>query len=698
MANDISKKLSRALADIRSSFISSRDYSNLDNAIDSSISKLTVSDLNNDTLNYAENMKKMISQGIDGTSISKEVTTNILQSPEVIMRFGRYANAEEVVYNIPQCGRALNVLKSGILSPDNVTKASLNILLEEKNDSEELRDILNNVRVIKRELKIEEYLDNIVNETLKYGDKFIELCSYKSKEVPLTQSLYLEEKAILKLKNSKNEPVLEKPKSFQIVHEQHVQDNEGNITKRVVDSHEVYLNLVEDYFNFEIGSLTESKEQDRIYKNIEELRIIKHDPTKIIKLQSERFKVCLGYLVLPEGFGANQASGMGMVSANGLPASITGNTITSGLTSDVYLGIDNLYMDLVKMVKRHVNSTDIKVNKKEMKELLTRLVKDLDQETDRKEIKIRYVPPERMEHFMINEGINFPYGEGIFEKSMHAAKELIALKTAVTIRRITDAVDKRVIYVESKLPRNSRNMITLLRESLRKRKFSMNNLSNISTIPSMMTSFEDYIITSNNGKRHVEFDTIPASSSIRDITEELKFFRDELVSSLDVPPAFIGIEENINGKTTLAHESALFAETILSYQKIFNKHIFKLFNSIHKLLYGKVIPDNITISLPAPKMLYVSVEAEHLETVARIIEVAKTSLDISPETIKKRFLPLDWEEEEDAKTRDLLDKRGKPSDKTREYDDGLLGGGFTAPMMPPMDAGAGFVPPTNPLM
>lgn len=694
MPTDVSKKLSKALADIRNTFISSKDYSPIDNAIDKSIAKLTISDLNSNTLNYSETMKKYMTQNIDSSSITKDITTNILQSPDVIARFARYSNAEEVIYNISQCARALKVLSSGILSPDNITKSSLNILVTDKSESEETKEILSNLKIINKELKIEDYLDTIITETLKYGDKFLEFCSYKSEEVPLTQSLYLEEMALYEMGNIEEEPKIQEMPVHRIVYEEydykHMDDNGNPKVKKI--SKNVSLKLVEyvdtDKKNLSLTEkVNKKKKNEDIFKNIEELRIIQHDPTHIVKLQSERFKVCLGYLVLPDGFGADGGgSGLGMMSATGImQGGSAGAQIASGLQNDLYMGVDALYVDLVKLIKRHVNNSDLKVNKKEMKDLLARLVKDLDDESNKKDIKIRYVPPERMEHFHINERINFPYGEGIFEKTMHSAKELIAIKTAITVRRITDSVDKRVIYIESNMPRNSRNMITLLREALRKRKFSMNNLSNISSIPSMMTNFEDYIITSKNGKRHVEFDTIPTTSRIADITEELKFFRDELVSSLDVPPAFIGIEENINGKSTLAHESALFAETILSYQKIFNRHIFKMFNSIHKLLYNENIPDCITITLPAPKMLYISVEAEHFETVARLLELSNT-LGVDKETLKKRYLPLDWEQEEDAKIKSQLDKRGNPTEKGD--DDGLLGGGYAG--MGGMGMGAGM--------
>lgn len=682
------KRISKALADIRTSFISSRDFSKIDSEIDRSIDKLTVSDLNVNTINYAETMKQYMTKSIDTNSISKEVTANILNTPETLQRFGRYANAEEVIYNIPQCSRALKVLASGILSPDNVTKTSLSILASEDSDADNIKEILNNIKLINKEIKFEDFLDTAITETLKYGDKFIEICSYKSKEIPITQSMYLQERIIYESTGRVGTPPQKiKTKIHEVKYDELVYDLLNEDSEELLYNRfkkKVYLNIVEDgnpnELNFSQSLLHEKKsrrnrkaKEEKLFENIDEVRLIQHDPRRVVKLQTERFKVNLGYLILPEG--SEEMAGLGMA---GMSVSSGGGygggaaPIASGLQNDIFKGVEGLYVDLIKMIKRHVNSSDLKVNKKEMKEMLARLVKDLETDSDKSEIKIRYVPPERMEHFMINDRIHFPYGEGIFEKTMHAAKELIALKTAVTVRRITDAVDKRVIYIESTMARNSRNVMTSFREALRKRKFTMSSLSNISSIPSQMTNFEDYILTQKNGKRSVEFDTIPTTSNIRDISDELKFFRDELVSSLDVPPAFIGIEENINGKSTLAHESALFAETILSYQKIFNIHIFRFFNNLHKLLYGRSIPDTINITLQPPKMLAISTELEHLETVSRIMELS-TSLGIQKETLRKRYVPVDWEEEEDVKTKDELTKRGEASKKS---EDDIFGGGM----------------------
>lgn len=687
----IANKLSKALTDIRLSFISGADYSRIDREIEKSLDRLSVSDINRNTINYAETMKQYITQNVDTTSMGKEVTSGILNSPETLQRFGRYGNADEVLYNIPQCSRALRVLVSGIMSPDNVTKTSLKFMSDDNSEAEDTKEILNNIRILNKELKFDTYLDNIITETLKYGDKFIEFCSYKSKEIPITQTMYLQEKLLHENNNYEGPaPTLQPDMNYEIRYKK------LNEYKSINADHPIFeekvakfkIDIVEDVLDsdsllHESIQADKDKDKKKLYKNISEIRILHHDPRRVVKLQSERFKINLGYLILPEGIESQAGMGLGSMSSSGISYASAGAVpIAAGLNNELFMGVDGVYSDLVKTIKKHVNTKDIKVNKKEMKEILARLISDLDDNIDKSNIKIRYVPPERMEHFTINDRINFPYGEGIFEKSMHSAKELIALKTAITVRRITDSVDKRVIYIESNLPRNSNNMITHLKEALRKRKFSMGSLSNISTIPSMMTNFEDYIITTRNGKRSVEFETIPTTSNVRDMTDELKFFRDELISSLDVPPAYIGIEENINGKTTLAHESALFAETILYYQTIFNKHIFNFFNNLHKTLYSKQIPDTIQITLPPPKMLFIGNELENLENISRIIELGP-SLDIDKDVLRKKYLSFDWEEIEDAKIKDVLDKRGNPTPN----DDGAGGMGGGMGMGMPMGGG-----------
>jgi uncharacterized protein (UPF0147 family) len=201
----------------------------------------------------------------------------------------------------------------------------------------------------------------------------------------------------------------------------------------------------------------------------------------------------MGYLVLPKfsskesnpftGPPSNQSNNYANISSVGKLGALLG-------ANDLNRGVESIYKDILKLVSKYINTKNVLIDKIELKSMLNRIIQDMD-ENNSKNLKIRYVPPERMEHFNINHMENFPYGEGIFEKTMYSAKLYMALKSAITIKRMTDASDKRVIYVDTTMPRNSRNMIETLKDKLKKRKYSVDTFSNLSSISTLVTSYEE---------------------------------------------------------------------------------------------------------------------------------------------------------------------------------------------------------------
>ena len=91
-------------------------------------------------------------------------------------RIQRYKTYQAIVSNINYCYRALQVITDNVLSPDDITKVSLDV-----NSVEYLEDEIPTaakIRYIKEVLesvKIEEKLDLIVRNTLLFGDFFCEL-------------------------------------------------------------------------------------------------------------------------------------------------------------------------------------------------------------------------------------------------------------------------------------------------------------------------------------------------------------------------------------------------------------------------------------------------------------------------------------------------------------------------------------------
>lgn len=609
--------------------------------VDDILKRVSDSITDKDAMNQAELLRKVFSDTIN-TDMFSNISSNIAFSTELISRLNRYTNSEEICDSIPYCARALKVISNEIVSPDDITKEKLQFL-QTKSFSPSDTHSLVNVKAINDVLKVEECLHDLVSETLKFGDQFVEICNYESDDIPLTQSILNEDISFQK----EYEIKYKKPK----ITEQN---------KIVLEEETVNIKPI----------IEEAKDKEEQI-DLSKIRLIIHDPFYVIKLQSRRFKLCLGYLVLPRSSNPmdplQPSTGMNSANQNRLR-----NILNYSGTSKDFLGVDRLYRDIMDQVKQHIGKADISINKKEVMAMITRVIKELD-EDDKGILRLRYVPPERMQHISIFNRRFFPYGESIFYKTTFAAKLLIALETALVIKRIGDSSDKRAIYVETGLPRNTRNLIEEVKEGLQKKKFSLGTVGNIGSIPSMITSYETYFIPQTKGKRYVEFDTIPPPVNIRDLHEELKFFRDELVSSLEVPPSYLNLEENLSNKNALSFENQLFARTIVSYQSMLSRHVQNLFSKIYKIVYAKNMPLGLIITFMPPKMLQIEREAEYMETIARLIN-SLVELGINKEYLKRKYLNIDWEKLEEFETQDTMDDKVKGSTGEKEEAGGGYGG------------------------
>lgn len=581
----------------------------LDSDIADTISTLSYIINDKDAFNYAESLKNIITSSLDSSSFENNSANSFTTHPDTARRFSRYVNASEIENSITYCARALKVLCDSITSPDNVTDKSFSFSIASNND-DSLEKHVSNLEDITDNLLLDDEIYNIVYQTLKYGDLFIEICDYKSHEVPLTQSLYLtetlkgntikEKKKILKESSQEFSidtiKIQTENKTFKDLYKTESFDPGDNITNAYLEQEdktlkEITIELIEDVnqdtldelnliresiFNKKLsasqkilnegGELAdymkdsdkqEENESDKVNKindkikdketdthDLQDVRVIIHDPRRIIKIQSDKYKINLGYLILPiksdkktNNFLSNNSN------SNHSTSQYTGGGFNIN-TFDSAQGVDKVYDDIVKIIKKYVNSNSLAIDSEETKELLKRAIKEM--EIDSNNLKIRYVSPEKMEHFALNSSNNFPYGEGIFEKVLFQAKQYIILKTALTIKRVSDATEKRIISVDTTTPRNARNLVESIKEKLRKSKYSIDTFGNIGSISSIITNFDAYIIPMNKDRSYVKFDTLPPASDLKSMSEDLKTYRDEIIGGLDVPPSYVNIEENLS--------------------------------------------------------------------------------------------------------------------------------------------------------
>jgi len=643
---------------------------NLQSTIKSIVNK-TVAD---ERLNFGDVFQKSLKNITPEDMASLNVTNSVLHQQDIAPRIGRYLNSDEITDSIPYCARALKVIADETTSPSEYTKTSIQIQVEDDEEEDGDETLKSKLETIEENIQFDDAVYSLVNDTLKYGDQFVEIINTTSKSAPV-QELLLSESG-----ESITQDLEISGRIEYVVEGDITTDSKGKIVPDTVnlkiileylkDDEEINLEEVSDIRNKKTKKnlINKHKKDEKITENFKNVKLVVHDPKTIIKLQSKRFGLNLGYLVFPK----YDTNNPGLTNAMGgmhFATAFMGNTGGANIKS----GVDTVYEKLLHAVAGHINKIDDidKESKKDLEQIVKNLIQSTKDEgnTQNRTLNARYVPPEKMEHFFISNKRFFPYGESIFQKVLFNAKLLIALETAVTIKRISDSTEKRLIRVETSLPRQIKNTIEELKEASKKRRYSIDKLGNIGSIPSTITSYEDIYVPMLNGKSYIEFDKIEPGVNIRDVHEELKFFRDLVVSGLDVPPAFLNLEENLSNKAALNMENVLFARTILSYQKMFSKLMTSLFKKLYIAIYHQQPKGSFKLTFPPPKTILIEYESEKFNLIGQIVSAGE-GIGLPKTYIREKYLPeIDWEEIDKLDREEKLKEKIKSATGGGEEDD-----------------------------
>ena len=118
-----------------------------------------------------------------------------------------------------------------------------------------------------------------------------------------------------------------------------------------------------------------------------------------------------------------------------------------------------------------------------------------------------------------------------------------------------------------------------------------------------------------------------------DAVDDIEYLRNRLMASLRVPKAFLGYEEGLGSKATLAAEDVRFARTIERLQRITVSELTKI-AIVH--LYAQGFTDeelvNFELTLTNPSTIY---EQEKLELWGNKVNLARDVKD-------NALLPTDW--------------------------------------------------------
>jgi hypothetical protein len=147
----------------------------------------------------------------------------------------------------------------------------------------------------------------------------------------------------------------------------------------------------------------------------------------------------------------------------------------------------------------------------------------------------------------------------------------------------------------------------------------------------MQNLLEDYYIPVRGNDQSTKIDT--ANGLQWDGIQDVEYLRDKLFAALKVPKAFMGYDENTDGKATLAAQDIRFARTIERIQRIMVSELTKI-ALVH--LYTQGYRDeqlaNFTLSLTNPSIIY---DQERVALMQEKMTLAKEMTD-------SNLFPTDW--------------------------------------------------------
>ena len=215
-------------------------------------------------------------------------------------------------------------------------------------------------------------------------------------------------------------------------------------------------------------------------------------------------------------------------------------------------------------------------------------------------------------HFRLLSDSNYlPYGKSQIEGGRKIWKQLSLMEDAMLIHRIMRAPEKRIFKLDiGNIPPNEvDNYMQQVINKMKKAPVVDEDTGDYNLKYNMQNITEDFFLPVRGGDSGTGIESLPGLTY--EATEDIEYLKNKLLSSLRIPKAFLGYEEQIGSKATLAAEDVRFARTIERIQRITLSELTKI-AIVH--LYAQGYQDaelvNFELDLTNPSTIY---EQEKIE-------------------------------------------------------------------------------------
>ena len=261
-------------------------------------------------------------------------------------------------------------------------------------------------------------------------------------------------------------------------------------------------------------------------------------------------------------------------------------------------------------------------------------------------------------HFRLLTDTNFlPYGRSLLEGARKTWKQLTLMEDAMMIHRIMRAPEKRIFKIDigNIPPAEVDTYMASIIDQMKKVPYIDEQTGEYNLNFNMQNMLEDYYLPVRGGQSGTEIDSL--SGMEFGGIDDIEYLKNRMMAALKVPKAFIGYEEGVEGKATLAQQDIRFARSVERIQKIVLSELTKI-AIVH--LYSQGYEDaelvNFELELTTPSIIYEQEKAALWSEKISLVSDMKDTKMLSQEWMYKHILNMsddEWKAEQMGVINDL---------------------------------------------
>ena len=260
-------------------------------------------------------------------------------------------------------------------------------------------------------------------------------------------------------------------------------------------------------------------------------------------------------------------------------------------------------------------------------------------------------------HFRLMADTNFlPYGRSLLEGARKTWKQLTLMEDAMMIHRIMRAPEKRVFYMNvGGIPPNEiDSYMEKTVAKMKKTPYIDQQTGDYNLKFNIQNMTEDFYIPVRGNDSSTKIETTKGLDY--DGTTDIEYLKNRMLAALKIPKAFLGYDENLEGKSTLAAMDIRFARTIERLQRTIVSELHKI-ALVHLYTQGFTEADlvDFELELTGPSIVF---EQEKTQLYTEKVALANSITDkkiLSTDFVYKNIFNLSDKEIEHERNRALDD-------------------------------------------